>query len=223
MTFDLSTQVKKLTLPSFVIQGKRYYTVPYYGETAKVLQYESVTTIIGNYFDKSYLTEWKERIGEREAGLISGSSATKGKNIHRMAEKYLLGEDYKKGQMSLNLYEFNKLIPVLNQHITKVLGIEIPLYSHELKTAGTTDLVCEWDSERSIVDFKTARSAKSKEDILNYFAQATAYSIMFQEVYGLTVNKIVIILLVEHEDQPLIFEEDPQNYSDLVKEIFKGE
>jgi len=213
--FDLSTQVKKLDLRRVDTPAGRFY------EIEPGLIYPSVTTIIGKYFDKSYLSVWKEKIGEREAGLITGSSATKGKNIHKMAEKYLLGEDYKKGQISLNLYEFNKLIPVLNQHITKVLGIEIPLYSHELKTAGTTDLVCEWDQERSIVDFKTARSAKSKEDILNYFAQATAYAMMFEECYGLTVKQIVIILLVEHEDRPVVFVEQSENYMDLVKGIFK--
>jgi genome maintenance exonuclease 1 len=47
------------------------------------------------------------------------------------------------------------------------------------------------------VDFKGSTKAKRIEDIENYFLQATAYAIMWQERTGIQVSQIVILISCE--------------------------
>ena len=49
----------------------------------------------------------------------------------------------------------------------------------------------------SIIDFKSSRREKKLEYIDNYFAQATAYSIMWQELTGMKIDQIVILISCE--------------------------
>ena len=186
------------------------------------IAYPSVTTVLDKYYSKEYLDRWRERVGEREAFLVTKTAATKGTATHRMAEKFLMNEDYTLGDvMSLQIESFKPVAVALKIFVKKVYGTELPLYSHELKTAGTTDLLCDWNGEAAIVDFKTSRSSKREKDIPHYFVQAATYAYMAEQTYDLTIRKIVIILSVEHEVQPVIFEADPHEYYDEVKKIFK--
>ena len=86
---------------------------------------------------------------------------------------------------------------------------------------GVVDLVLATDEGPVIVDFKTSRSMKTEEDILSYFVQAATYAYMYEEIYGLTIEKICIIMLVQHDPTPLVFIKDPRDYYDLVNEVFK--
>ena len=185
------------------------------------IAYPSITTVLDKYFDKTYLDRWRKRVGEKEAFLVSKTATTGGNIIHRMAEKFLMNEDYTKGEFIIPIETFKPVAKLLTDNVTKVYGCELPLYSHELKTAGTTDLLCEWNDRAAIVDFKTSRRLKTEKDIVSYFIQAAAYAYMAEATYGLTIRKICIILIVEHEVNPVIFEDDPHAYYDQVKEIFQ--
>jgi len=77
--------------------------------------------------------------------------------------------------------------------------------------AGTVDCIGEYEGELSIIDFKTASKLKKEEWIQNYFIQATAYSIMFEELFNIKVPNIVIIIGVDHE-QPQIFKKKRKEY-----------
>jgi genome maintenance exonuclease 1 len=72
--------------------------------------------------------------------------------------------------------------------------------------AGTVDCVAEWKGKLSIIDFKTAKKLKNRDYILNYFCQATAYAIMYEERYNIPVPRIVILISVDNEP-PQVFEE----------------
>ena len=186
------------------------------------IAYPSVTTVLDKYYSKEYLDKWRERVGEREAFLVTKTAAIKGTAIHRMTDKFLMNEDYMlPNMMSLTLASFKPLAALLEKHVTKVYGTELPLYSDELKTAGTTDLLCDWNDQAAIVDFKTSRSVKTEKDIESYFVQAATYAFMAESTYDLTIRKIVIILSTEHEVHPTVFEADPHEYYDTVKKIFK--
>ena len=186
------------------------------------IAYPSVTTVLDKCFDKKYLDQWRERVGKKEALLVTKTAATKGTVIHRMAEQFLMNEDYTLGDvMSLQIASFKPVAKVLTENVTLVHGCELPLYCHELKTAGTTDLLCDWNGEAAIVDFKTSRRQKTVKDIESYFVQAATYAYMAEATYGLTIRKIMIIMLVEHEFWPTIFEADPHDYYDTVKKYFK--
>lgn len=195
------------------IDGARVYVSPE-GE-----KFKSVTSILGEKMDKTYLYEWRKRVGEAEANRISTQAAVRGTQFHTICEKYLLGEDYVKKSMPTTLDMFKQIRGILDDNVGTIYGLEHFLYSRRLQAAGTADLICEYDSWNSVVDFKTSRRIKKEEDIENYFLQATAYALMVEERYGFYVPQIVIIMAIDHEE-PRVFVKQKLHYLKRVNEIF---
>lgn len=180
----------------------------------------SVTTILSRVTDKSGLIEWQNRVGAEEAEKVKVQAGHRGTAVHLIAEKYLLGEpNYPKGTMPVHIDTFKQIQPVIDKHIDNIVALEAPLYSYELMCAGRTDCIAEWDGVLSIIDFKTSRKVKKEEWIQNYFLQATAYSIMMEEVKGIHVPQFAIIIAVDHEE-PQVFVKDTVLYRDEVRELF---
>lgn len=121
--------------------------------------------------------------------------------------------------MPIHVASFKKLQPYLDQHLGTIYGIELQLYSDELRAAGTMDLFGVWKNQLTIIDFKTSLRVKKQEHIGHYFVQATAYSMMLKEVYGIDVPRLCIMIMVDgHEVQ--LFEKDCQRFHALTKKIF---
>jgi hypothetical protein len=209
--------VDRCELDSYEEDGKRFYIVP---DPIESHIYKSVTTIIGEHADKTWLKEWKDRVGEDEADAIMQRAKHRGVAIHDMAEAYFMGEEYWQGHGTINIMDFNRVIPLLNQNVSSIYGVELPLFSHRLRTAGRADLVCQWEYVNSVVDFKTARQEKFKEQIIDYFIQSACYAIMFQELYHLTTPQIVVIMLIDHEPEPQVFIEKTEDWASKVEEMF---
>lgn len=195
------------------IDGKRYYVLP------NGQKFRSVTGTISDKSDKSFLNEWKARVGEEEAKKISTHASRRGTAVHSIAEKYILNEDFKKDAIPSNLDSFLSIKPYLDQNVDNVLGIELPLYSVVLNTAGRTDLVAEYNGVLSVIDYKTSRKMKKEEWIKNYFIQSTCYAMMFEWIYKIKVPQIVIMIAVD-ENPPQIFVKDKSEYIDETFELF---
>ena len=73
------------------------------------------------------------------------------------------------------------------------------------------------DGKLSIIDFKTAERMKDTQGCHDYFLQATAYAIMFQEVTGTRVPQIVI-MMVSAEGEEQAFVESPKRFVPELKE-----
>ena len=58
------------------------------------------------------------------------------------------------------------------------------------------DCIAEFDG-LSVIDFKTSRKPKKKEWISNYFQQASAYCVMYEERTKIPVDQIVILIAVD--------------------------
>ncbi len=168
----------------------RYYNTPD-GEW-----YPSVTTIIGA-FPEQGLLDWKARVGPEEAARVGKAAAYRGQVMHNLCEQYLLNEpiDTNVNPMFFNL--FTKIKTLLDKHVTTVYGIECPLYSTLMKTAGRCDSVAAWDNQPAILDFKSSTQHKRKEWVQGYFEQMSAYSAMFEERTGVKARKLVVILATE--------------------------
>lgn len=188
-------------------------------------QYPSITTVLDAVTDKSFLIKWRERVGNAEAYRISNRSRARGTALHKICERYILGEDYRAGQMPINMEAFQKIRPYLDANLTEVNGLEIALYSDFLGVGGRSDLVGKWCKKRAIIDYKTSRWIKKESDIVNYFVQIAAYSIMFEERTGLPVPRLVIIMAVDDEPKPLIFVKSRDDYTaellDMIDEYRK--
>lgn len=173
-------------------ENGRFYTTP------EGKKYPSVTTILGAGSDKSWMDEWKARVGEEQVAKVSGQASRRGTAVHEIAEYYLKNDPaYKKGHMPANIASFNYIKPYLDKHITLIGGLELPLYSDKLRVAGRVDCLAKWDGEYAIIDFKTSKRAKDRDSIHGYFMQASCYSYMVYERLGILPKKLVIVMTVD--------------------------
>lgn len=161
--------------------------------------YPSVTTVLSDYNDES-LNEWRQRVGEKEASRVSNVAKVRGTAVHSLIERYLNNETLSDreimGLMPNVKQPFNNIKRELSK-ITEVHCIEESLYSNDLKLAGTVDCIAVYKDKLSVIDFKTSRRLKKKEDIQSYFLQAAAYGYMFTERTGIPVEDLVIIIGVD--------------------------
>ena len=198
-----------------IIDGKRYYFAPDGG------QYPSVTTVLGENKDKTFLQKWIDTVGEEKAEQIKVQAGNRGTALHTICEDYLLNKDvYPEGVMPANIMTFSNLKPMLDKRVGKVFAVEAPLYSKKLNTAGRTDCIAEFDGVVSIVDFKTSLKPKKEEWIQDYFLQATCYSLMAEALTDLKIPQIAIIITVDGQPEPQVFVKNKYLYVERVLEIF---
>lgn len=197
--------------------GKRVYKVPT-GE-----RYRSVTTVLGDSLDKSGLIQWRKMVGEKEANQITAQAASRGTNVHKICESYLLNEQkVPKGTMPNALEMFIQIRQTLDDNIKSIMAIEAPLYSSKLRTAGRCDAIVEWNGVPSILDFKTSRNPKKEEWILSYFLQTTCYSLMLEEMKGIVCPQICVVIATD-EGTPQIFIKQRDSYESQVRDIFTNQ
>jgi ATP-dependent exoDNAse (exonuclease V) beta subunit len=72
-------------------------------------------------------------------------------------------KDYDADAMPINKFDFRKLAKHIDANIDNIYGVEYPLYSYKLRTAGRTDLIAQWQGTNAIIDFKTSRNYKKEE------------------------------------------------------------
>jgi len=196
--------LKSQTFPD----GKRYYTTP------DGVKLPSVTTVIGAKGKKAIM-EWRKRVGAEEANRVSKKASSRGTNVHTLCERYLNNEPL--GNIMPDALEmFLPLKPYLNR-INNIHYQECALWSLKLEMAGRVDCIAEFDGVLSVIDFKTSKRIKKKEDIDSYFAQCVAYACMYEELIGLGIDQIVIIMAVENSE-PLIFIERTQDHINTLLE-----
>ena len=182
------------------IDGTRFY------ETESG-NYPSVTTITGQ-LGKEAIMAWRKRVGDEEANRVSSRASGRGTRIHQLCEDYIT-----QGKAEPSMFDaemFNSIKHLLDD-IDNIHALESPLYSHHLKVAGTVDCIGEYKGKLSVIDFKTSSRAKLKEDISGYFMQVSAYAVAFEELTGIPVNRLVIIMAVDN-DEPIVFEEKRDNW-----------
>ena len=213
-TFEHDTGITFPQLADEIVEGVgRIYTTP------QGNRYPSVTTVIGAASDKTYLDKWKARVGEQEAKKVSAQATRRGSAVHSLVENYLCNNpEYTKGHMPNNLISFKKIKPHLDENIGKIAGLEVPLYSDKLRVAGRVDCIAEWDGTWSIVDFKTSKREKARDDIHDYFIQCSAYAIMMFEATGILCKQSVIVMTVDDGDA-LIFVEKTRDWLPKFIEI----
>jgi genome maintenance exonuclease 1 len=174
--------------------GSRVYATP------SGRAYPSVTSVTG-LLGKAAIIAWRKRVGEEEANRISTQAANRGTRIHSLCESFINNE-----AVTPDIFDhhtWNSILPELSK-IDNVHAIETQLYSDHLEVAGTVDCIAEYEGKISVIDFKTSKRVKSRDDIHNYFMQCAAYAVAFEERTGVPVSRLVIIMAVDDHD-PLIF------------------
>ncbi len=171
--------------------GKRHYV-------AEGKKLPSVTTILDCCTDKSFLYEWRERVGKEEADKITNRSANVGSKLHKIIEDYIVEGKKPKGN-PLSVMMASAIINKGLKKIDEVWGCEVALYYPGLY-AGTADMVAVHNGDAAIVDFKNAKSFKKEEWIESYFCQLVAYAHAHNQIFNTNINKGVI-MLATHDGQ----------------------
>ena len=155
----------------------------------------SVTTILSQTRDQSFLTTWKNKVGHENAERIKNVSSNRGTAMHKFLEKYIEGVGYEDlttiGREAKIMAQ--KIIESGLKNITEYYGSEVSLYYHGLY-AGATDLVCMHDGMESIVDFKQANRPKRKEWIEDYYLQIAAYAMAHDHMHGSQIRQGIIMI-----------------------------
>jgi len=197
-------KLERITAPD----GSRVYATP----SGK--SYPSVTTVTG-LLGKAAIIAWRKRVGEAEANRISTAAANRGTRIHTLCESFLKNESVEPDMF--DHHTWNSILPELSK-INNVHALETPLYSDHLEVAGTVDCIAEYDSKLSVIDFKTSKRVKSRDDIHNYFMQCAAYAVAFEERTRIPVGHLVIIMAVD-DHEPLIFKEKRDTWINKFIEV----
>tara|TARA_Y100000114_G_scaffold33105_1_gene28472 strand:- start:185 stop:874 length:690 start_codon:yes stop_codon:yes gene_type:complete len=180
----------------------RFYLAP--GEK----RYPSVTTVVG-YEKQKFFAKWR-----RENPEEAKRTSDRGNVLHEACENYLNNEPVREMEQNEKMLFANMRRSI--DRIDNVRALEVPLWSHTLRLAGRVDCVGEFDGKLSIIDFKGSTRRKSPSNITNYFCQATAYSIMWQEMMEEEIQQIVILISSE-DGANQVFVKKPIDYVGELK------
>ena len=155
----------------------------------------SVTTILAQTKDQTYLDRWKAKVGYEEAERIKNLSSKRGTSMHKFIEKHITGAGYDDlteiGQQAKPMAQ--KIIDIGLTPVSEYYGSEVSLYYPGLY-AGSTDLVCMHNGRETIADFKQANKPKREDWIQDYFLQISAYAMAHDYVHGSNIEQGVIMI-----------------------------
>ena len=191
--------------------------------------FPSVTTILDKTKDKTFLFEWRKRVGDEEANRISKEAAGLGTVFHKHLENYIDNEERPNG--SNFVYKLAKdmsdiIIEKGLSNVDEVWGSEIGLYYPGLY-AGTTDLVGTHKGDPAIIDYKSTKNPKKEEWVEDYYLQCCAYAMAHNELFETTINKAVLLMCSRNlQYQEFIiegkkFEEYCEKWTERLDEFYK--
>lgn len=199
----LEQNLNSIDLTSKDTDGKRVYQTP-------DGVFPSVTTVTG-WSKRKFFAEWRRNNPQESKRVCS-----RGTSLHSVIESYLLNEKIDLNSIDDGVKDLFLSIKSEVDNINNIRCLEVPLWSKTLGLAGRVDCIAEHNRELSIIDFKGSTRPKRKKDIENYFLQATAYSLMWQEMTGERIKKLKV--LIASEDSTVqIFEEPVIKYVSELK------
>ncbi len=153
--------------------------------------YPSVTTIT-SLKSREAIKAWQNRVGKAAADKITTAANRRGTSAHKLIENYIYDEPVE-GHTPLTLDLFLQLKKQADEGLGTIRAIEAQMMSDYLKVAGTVDVVADYNGKLSVIDWKTAKKKKVRSHCYQYFMQAAAYAVMFEEVTELPVSQLVIL------------------------------
>jgi len=192
------------------IAGTRHYITP------DGNRYPSVTTVLQDYSKKG-IDEWKKRVGTKTANRISKQATDRGTSVHAAIEKLIKNENM--SDVVMMPHAKAVYIP-MKQEVMKmdnIHALETKMFSHELELAGTVDCIAEYDGVLTVIDFKTSKRMKKREHVGNYFMQGAAYAVMFEEMTGIPIDDIAILIGVDGHNFPQVLRTKATNHLTELK------
>lgn len=189
-------------------------------------RYPSVTTVLQVVGDKSYLDDWREKVGAEWADAYTQKACDIGSALHDDYEQYLLEKPLKecltdeeklaRKMFKASLLKFNRLIksPIMQ---------EVAIYSTKFKVAGRFDLLAlGQDGEIYLVDFKNTKRDKTLADVEAYKYQLAFYHRMLGECYPQYKIKEHLVIMVNRDCFTKVFRFKPDDVTDLELMKIRG-
>jgi len=157
----------------------------------------SVTSVLGKTKDKSFLKQWRARVGEKEAEKIIANSAQIGTALHLYIEHYVNEHGYE--DLTLIGQKAKTMAQVIIDHdeglkkVSEVWGSEVHLY-YPGKYAGTTDMIGVYDGRPTIIDFKQTNRPKKREWVQDYLMQLAAYAMAHNKLFDTEIDQGVVLM-----------------------------
>lgn len=179
------------------------------------IKYPSITTILHSFENKN-IDIWKARTPNWKE--IQEESFRVGTELHRLIECYL------KDSLLWNpeTFEgklFENLKPELDK-IDNIQALETYLYEPNLKIAGCTDCIAEFEGEKCIIDFKQSRRKKQEKWINDYKLQVTGYSKMFEYCTKQKID-LGVILIANWDGSNNVFKVNIPDYEEDLMNILE--
>ena len=189
--------------------GVRHYICPRTGQ-----HLPSVTTVLQQTADQAGLMEWRTRVGERQADAIKREALALGTLMHTHLEKHLAGAPRPTGTNLIRVQAAAMADQIIAKGLSQVLecyGCELALYypglyagtADAVGTVKTSDVPTDRDAALALIDFKSARKMKTRDQIEDYFMQIAAYILCHNERYGTDISQGIIFMV----DRDLRFEQ----------------
>jgi len=163
--------------------------------------FPSITTVLGATAPlekKQSLDLWRDGIGHEAADEITVEACRHGTAVHALLEQYVLGQEPSwESYQPKDVGAAKNIRTLLKKNLSEVWGVEAAVWSAEVFIAGRFDLVGVWNNVPSIVDFKTARRPKTKDEISEYFMQLCFYAQSHNELFGTNIKQGVVLMAVD--------------------------
>ena len=155
----------------------------------------SVTTILSKTKDKTFLKQWRAKVGEANAEKIIRDSAQIGTALHLYIERLVNGEKYKDlTKIGIQAEKMaKKIVKEAFKDITEIWGSEVHLYNPG-KYAGTADMIAMYKGRPSIIDFKQTNRPKKREWIQDYLMQLAAYAQAHNALFNTEIDQGVVLM-----------------------------
>lgn len=185
---------KKYNYPTsnrVTINGSRYYNI----NDTKLPSVTEILKATESEEKKNSLLRWRNKVGDDEANRIMITSSSRGTQMHKYIEEYLIGQS--NIELSSDLTDpklmSNKIISEGLCNLDELWGAEVTL-SYPKLYAGTADACGIYNGRESILDFKQSNKPKKREWVEDYFLQIAAYGLAHNRVYSTRISQGVILV-----------------------------
>ena len=185
---------KKFDYPAsnrITINGSRYYNI----NDTKLPSVTEILKATESEEKKHSLLKWRNKVGDAEANRVMITSSTRGTQMHKYIEEYLVGQSNIELTIATTDSKLmsEKIISNGLSNLNELWGAEVTL-SYPLLYAGTADACGLYNNKESILDFKQSNKPKKREWIEDYFLQIAAYGLAHNKVYSTNISQGVILI-----------------------------
>ncbi len=184
-------------------------------------RYPSITTVLSAGEDKSFLVEWRKRVGDVEADRITKESTDIGTHMHLCFEHFLKGIElppHNTPEEAKGYKMFRAGSSFIRDFVKEVIGQECIVWSDILKVAGQFDLLCKnRKGEIVLVDFKSTKFKKTKAQADDYRLQCAFYRQCIKETMDLDIHHSSLFFVTRAcEPYWMRFENSETTFKELV-------